>query len=78
MKDTIKLLRQCSVQFRFYAQQHLKKTERMTLGSTERQVTLRKSEVNLRLAEQIEDHLLAIESAAAPPSEEYMPKPITE
>jgi hypothetical protein len=78
MKDTIKLLRKAGVQFRYYAQQHLAKANRLTLSTHEWHEARKKSDINLRLAEEIEDHLLAIESAAAPPSEDYMPKPITE
>ena len=77
MKETLQLLRQCQVQFQYYAQQHLQKaTDFANAGNkVEANKSRAKSDVNLHLAERIELHIRDIhdESSTAPG---YYPKPL--
>jgi hypothetical protein len=59
LDPTITLLRKSAIQFRYYAQQHLKKAENVS-GVHQKEMSRCKAAINLSLAEQIEDHLRQI------------------
>lgn len=66
MQDqTIALLRKSAIQFRHYAQLHLKKAEDAS-GVKDKEASRIKSAINLSLAEQIEDHLRTIHHQTHP------------
>lgn len=65
MDKSIELLRKCAIQFRYYAQEHLKKTQAEE-NATLKQTSRAKSAINLSFAEQIEDHLREIHNATHP------------
>lgn len=62
---TIALLRKSAIQFRYYAEEHLKKSEVAT-DLQLRNASRAKSAINLSLAEQIEDHLRALHNQTHP------------
>jgi predicted fused transcriptional regulator/phosphomethylpyrimidine kinase len=63
--QTISLLRKSAIQFRFYAQEHLTKSE-AAVDVKQKEASRIKSAINLSLAEQIEDHLRDIHNQTHP------------
>lgn len=63
--QTIALLRRSAIQFRYYAQEHLKKAENAS-DIRQKEASRCKSAINLSLAEQIEDHLRTLHNQTHP------------